>query len=121
MNELSLTLFNLLAARWENALAENRARDAASVAIAAYLVFRELDDPLHEQIALTWLSVVEKGKAAETRTPGAPFTESQNLPCSFCQRSKPQGDLIAGTDALICKDCIGNMTRHLKSRRSGTR
>jgi hypothetical protein len=119
-HDLHLKLFNSLAVRWEDALRESRLHDAASAAISAYLAFHELGDELHEHVALTWLSLVEKAKAAELKGMQDAAPEPGRMKCPFCEQSRPKSELIAGTDAVICFECLGNLSKQVRSRRSGT-
>jgi len=113
--DLSQEIFNLLALRWQGALDKQQYQDAIKVSIAAYMLFHALEDSLHQDIPLTWLSVIEKQKALGRRQ-GLP---TQNLMCAFCLQSKPESELIAGADALICKSCVTNISNGLRSEHDG--
>lgn len=119
-HDLHLRLFNSLAVRWEDAMREVRLHDAASAGISAYLAFHELGDELHEHVALTWLSLVEKAKAAELKGTEGAAAEAGTMKCPFCEQSRPKNELIAGTGAVICIECVRNLSKQVRSRRSGT-
>ena len=112
--DLSQEIFNLLALRWQGALDKQQYQDAIKVSIAAYMLFHALEDSLHQDIPLTWLSVVEKQKALD-RSHSSQSLSTQNLTCAFCLQSKPESELIAGASALICKSCVTNIADGLRS------
>ena len=113
--DLSQKIFNLLAARWQSSMEKQQYDDAVQVCMAAYLLFKVLEDDVHQQIPLTWLSVVEKLRASVRNQSTTTSQTARDLTCAFCLQSKPESELIAGVGALICRSCVANISQGLGS------
>jgi hypothetical protein len=99
-------IFSAIDPRISEAMNEGRFHDALVLAFAAYLAFRQENDPkqLFVQAALVWIevAVMELQKASGAK----PATAAEEPQCSFCGQKPPNVRLVAGASAFICDSCV---------------
>lgn len=111
--------FDIFSNRWELALRQRRYDDALTVAIAGYMLARELRDEGHQIASQAYMATALQ-RLDEKSTAALRARDRKLYACSFCGRSEKEVRIAVGAAGNICEECAAT-ARSLFETESGKR